>query len=257
MSTANIITLSRLPLLLLLVGLLYLQWAPAALAALALLAVLYLMDWFDGYWARTKNQVTDLGSVLDIAIDRVVENVLWIVFAHLGRTPVWVPILFIIRSFVVDGLRGFALARGYSAFGMMHSSWGRFLVSGRFMRGLYGLAKGLALEECGDPITDPIKLSLPQAVNEDGVIKGRVIEVDLFGNLITNIPASMIPAAPILVLVGDNECMGVGQSYASLNNTAPGAIIGSHGRLEIALKNGSAADFLGAGVGDRVELTVI
>lgn len=144
MSTANIITLSRLPLLLLLVGLLYLQWAPAALADLVLLAVLYLMDWFDGYWARTKNQVTDLGSVLDIAIDRVVENVLWIVFAHLGKVPVWVPILFIIRSFVVDGLRGFALARGYSAFGMMHSPWGRFLVSGRFMRGLYGLAKGLA-----------------------------------------------------------------------------------------------------------------
>lgn len=144
MSTANIITLSRLPLLLLLVGLLYLQWAPAALADLVLLAVLYLMDWFDGYWARTKNQVTDLGSVLDIAIDRVVENVLWIVFAHLGKVPVWVPILFIIRSFVVDGLRGFALTRGYSAFGMMHSPWGRFLVSGRFMRGLYGLAKGLA-----------------------------------------------------------------------------------------------------------------
>ena len=144
MSTANIITLSRLPLLLLLVGLLYLRWAPAALAALALLPALYLMDWFDGYWARTKNQVTDLGSVLDIAIDRVVENVLWIVFAHLGLAPVWVSILFIIRSFVVDGLRGFALARGYSAFGMMHSRWGRFLVSGRFMRGLYGLVKGLA-----------------------------------------------------------------------------------------------------------------
>ena len=144
MSTANIITLSRLPLLLLLVGLLYLDWAPAALAALALLPALYLMDWFDGYWARTRNQITDLGSVLDIAIDRVVENVLWIVFAHLGRVPVWVPILFIVRSFVVDGLRGFALARGYSAFGMMHSRWGRFLVSGRFMRGLYGLAKGLA-----------------------------------------------------------------------------------------------------------------
>jgi CDP-diacylglycerol--glycerol-3-phosphate 3-phosphatidyltransferase len=59
--------------------------------------------------------------------------------------PVWVPILFIIRSFVVDGLRGYALAaRHQSAFGMMHSRWGRFLVAGRFMRGTYGLAKGLA-----------------------------------------------------------------------------------------------------------------
>jgi len=120
-----------------------------------------------------------------------------------------------------------------------------------------GLAKGLELEECGEPISDPVKLALPQAVAEEGVIKGRVIEIDLFGNLITNIPAEMIPDASILVLVANNECMGVGHSYASLNNTAPGAIIGSHGRLEIALRNGSAAEFLGAVVGDKVELTVI
>lgn len=144
MSIANIITLSRVPLLLLLVGLLYLPWGWSILTALVLLPVLFLMDWLDGYVARSKNQVTDLGSVLDIAIDRVVENTLWLAFAHLGRVPIWIPILFIIRSFVIDGLRGYALSRGQSAFGMMHSRWGRFLVSGRFMRGLYGLAKGSA-----------------------------------------------------------------------------------------------------------------
>ncbi len=144
MSTANFITLSRLPLLVLVALLLYAPGGPAAWTALALLPVLYLMDWFDGYWARQKNQVSDLGSVLDIAIDRVVENVLWIVFAHQQRVPVWVPILFITRSFVVDGLRRYGLAKGHSAFGMMRSPAGRFLVAGRFMRGLYGLAKGLA-----------------------------------------------------------------------------------------------------------------
>jgi CDP-diacylglycerol--glycerol-3-phosphate 3-phosphatidyltransferase len=145
MSTANVITLSRVPLLLAVVALLYFPWAWARFTALFLLPVLYLMDWLDGYVARFKDEVTDLGSVLDIAIDRVVENVLWIVFAHQGMVPVWVPILFIIRSFVVDGLRGYALAaRHQSAFGMMHSRWGRFLVAGRFMRGTYGLAKGLA-----------------------------------------------------------------------------------------------------------------
>jgi len=145
MSTANIITLSRLPLLLLVALLLYAPWAWALFTALFLLPILYLMDWFDGYVARYKNQVTDLGSVLDIALDRAVENVLWIVFAHQHKVPVWVPVLFIVRSFVVDGLRSYALAaRGRSAFGMMHSKWGRFLVAGRFMRGLYGLAKGLA-----------------------------------------------------------------------------------------------------------------
>ncbi|MFH1033491.1 MAG: CDP-alcohol phosphatidyltransferase family protein [Pseudomonadota bacterium] len=144
MSTANVITLSRLPLLGLVAILLYAPGGAAAWTALGLLPVLYLMDWFDGFLARHQNQVSDLGGVLDIAIDRVVENVLWIVFAHQQRVPVWVPVLFITRSFVVDGLRGYALAKGYSAFGMMSSPGGRFLVAGRFMRGLYGLAKGLA-----------------------------------------------------------------------------------------------------------------
>lgn len=144
MSTANHITLLRLPLLFAVVALLYLPGAAPPFIALFLLPVLYLMDWLDGYVARTKKQVTDLGSVLDIAMDRVVENVLWITFVHLGLVPLWVGLAFITRSFLVDGLRGFALAKGQSAFGMMHSALGKFMVSGRFMRGLYGLAKGAA-----------------------------------------------------------------------------------------------------------------
>lgn len=144
MSTANLITLLRLPLLILVVILLYLPGATPAFLALFLLPVLYLMDWLDGYVARFRDQVTDLGSVLDIAVDRVVENVLWIVFVHLGAAPLWVGLVFIIRSFLVDGLREFALVKGYSAFGMMSSPLGKFLVAGRFMRGFYGLAKGLA-----------------------------------------------------------------------------------------------------------------
>lgn len=144
MSLANIITLLRAPLLLAIVAMLYVQdfWFPAA--ATALLPILYLMDWFDGYVARMKNQVTDLGSVLDIAIDRVVENALWVVFVDLDLAPLWVAMVFIIRSFVVDGMRGYALSKGKSAFGMMSSPLGRFLVAGRLMRGLYGLVKGAA-----------------------------------------------------------------------------------------------------------------
>lgn len=141
-SHANIITLARLPLLGLVAWLLIEPQAYAAWAALGLLPILFLMDWLDGFYARQRDQVSDLGGVLDIAIDRVVENALWIVFTHLHAVPVWVPLLFIVRSFVVDGLRGYALAKGQSAFGMMHSPLGRLLVAGRFMRGLYGLAKG-------------------------------------------------------------------------------------------------------------------
>jgi CDP-diacylglycerol--glycerol-3-phosphate 3-phosphatidyltransferase len=80
MSLANIITLARLPLLLLLVGLLFVPSFEVRLTGLALLIVLFLMDWFDGYVARLRNEVTELGAVLDIALDRSVENILWITF---------------------------------------------------------------------------------------------------------------------------------------------------------------------------------
>jgi CDP-diacylglycerol--glycerol-3-phosphate 3-phosphatidyltransferase len=143
MPLANLITLARLPLLLIVVGILFIPRFGVRLFGLALLIVLFLMDWFDGYVARLRHEVTELGAVLDIALDRSVENVLWITFMYLGLVPLWVPMVFLIRSFVVDGIRGVALARGKSGFGMMHSRLGRFLVASRFMRALYGLAKGV------------------------------------------------------------------------------------------------------------------
>jgi CDP-diacylglycerol---glycerol-3-phosphate 3-phosphatidyltransferase len=143
MHLANTITLARLPLLLLVVALLFVPVFPARLAGLGLLIILYLMDWFDGYVARLRNEVTELGAVLDVALDRAVENILWITFMYLGLVSLWVPVIFLIRSFVVDGVRGVALTRGKSGFGMMHTSLGRFLVASRFMRAFYGLAKAV------------------------------------------------------------------------------------------------------------------
>jgi CDP-diacylglycerol--glycerol-3-phosphate 3-phosphatidyltransferase len=142
MILANLITLARLPLLVVLLAiLLYASTWHWQLLGLALLALLFLMDWLDGIVARHRRQTTDLGAVLDIALDRTVENVLWIAFMYLGLVSFWVSVIFLVRSFVVDGVRGVALSRGKAGFTMMHSSWGRFLVASRFMRGLYGLAK--------------------------------------------------------------------------------------------------------------------
>ncbi len=143
MPLATLITLARLPLLLLVVGLVFVPIWQLQLLNLGLLIVLFLMDWYDGYVARLRNEVTELGAILDVALDRSVENILWIVFLYLGMVPLWVPIVFLIRSFVVDGIRGVAITQGKSVFGMMHSRLGRFLVASRFMRAFYGLAKAL------------------------------------------------------------------------------------------------------------------
>lgn len=161
MSLANLITLARLPLLLVLVALLFVPSLAAQLFGLGLLIVLFLMDWFDGYVARVRHEVTEMGAVLDVALDRAVENILWITFMYLAMVPLWVPIVFLIRSFIVDGIRGVALAAGKSGFGMMHSPLGRFLVASRFMRAFYGLAKAVVF--CLLYLTHALALKYPGA----------------------------------------------------------------------------------------------
>jgi len=160
MSLANTITLARLPLLLLLVAFLFVPLWQVRLLGLGLLIILYLLDWFDGYVARLRNEVTEMGAVLDIALDRAVENILWITFMYLRMVPLWVPIVFLIRSFIVDGIRGVALAQGKSGFGMMHSPVGRFLVASRFMRAFYGLAKAVVF--CVLYLTQALALENPK-----------------------------------------------------------------------------------------------
>jgi CDP-diacylglycerol---glycerol-3-phosphate 3-phosphatidyltransferase len=160
MSLANIITLSRLPLLFLFLVLLLSPSMAMRIIGFFLLIILFLMDWFDGYVARRRHEVTELGAVLDVALDRAVENILWVVFLSIHLVPLWVPILFLCRSFIVDSLRGVALRQGQSVFGMMHSSWGKFLVASRFMRALYGFAKAWIF--CQLTLTYALSLQYPQ-----------------------------------------------------------------------------------------------
>jgi CDP-diacylglycerol--glycerol-3-phosphate 3-phosphatidyltransferase len=141
---ANLITLARFILLFVLVALAYRPEPLARFLCLPLVVVIFVGDAIDGYVARKRNETSAFGAVFDIAIDRVVENVLWLVLADLDRIPVWVAIVFITRGFLVDSIRSKAGAQGQTPFAMMRSAAGKWLVAGRFMRGFYGAAKGLA-----------------------------------------------------------------------------------------------------------------
>ncbi|MCR4437622.1 MAG: CDP-alcohol phosphatidyltransferase family protein [bacterium] len=144
LSWPNRITLARIGLLFFLAVLVYNQnlWARLAAAALAVLVI--VMDWLDGYLARRLDAATVLGSVLDIAGDRIIEAVLWIVLADLRLVPVWIPIVVVSRDILTDSMRGFALRFGYTAFGkstMMRSRAGRFLTGSPWMRTSYAVLK--------------------------------------------------------------------------------------------------------------------
>jgi len=80
---------------------------------------------------------------------------------------------------------------------------------------------------------------------------GRVLHVDRFGNLITDIRPEDLPPRPRFTLAG-RTVEGVSETYAWARGLA--AIVGSGGCVEFAVPNGHAASVLGLGPGDRVEV---
>jgi len=149
MNVANLITILRFPLLVVVVLLLYFGGTVGQLIGALLIVVLILMDTLDGIVARRRREQTLIGSALDIAADRAVEIVLWVVYAHLGLIPVVIPLVVIIRGALTDSIRNLALQYGQSAHSMMRSPWGRWLVVSRSMRTGYGLAKAVAFTLLG------------------------------------------------------------------------------------------------------------
>ncbi|HYF38462.1 MAG TPA: CDP-alcohol phosphatidyltransferase family protein [Gemmatimonadales bacterium] len=147
---ANWITLSRFPLLLLIVLILYYGSPTAQLAGVVLLFAGLMLDTVDGMVARKTGQTSLFGSVLDIAADRTYELVLWVCFADLGMIPLLIPIIIIARTTLTDALRSIGVGQGTAPFEQHRTSLGRFLVGSTWMRTGYAVSKvvtfcGLAL----------------------------------------------------------------------------------------------------------------
>ncbi len=140
---ANWVTFGRFLLLFVLLGIVYsgLPWLQLINAPLTVLII--SLDAVDGWVARRFGEESLFGATFDIAIDRIVEIVLWVVLAHLEFIGVWVPLLFIMRGNLVDAIRSKGAQSGTAAFDMMESPIGRFLVAGRFMRGFYAVVKAV------------------------------------------------------------------------------------------------------------------
>ena len=147
---ANLITILRFPLLLVIILLLSMASPLARLITVFLLVVLILMDSLDGMVARSRNEVSLMGSVLDIMADRSVELVLWIYYAHLRLVPVAIPIIYVLRGTVVDSLRSVHVSAGTAPFKAMRTRAGKLIVGSPPMRTGYAASKlisfaGLAL----------------------------------------------------------------------------------------------------------------
>lgn len=126
------------------------------------------------------------------------------------------------------------------------------------------LSKDVEFANFGSEITDYARFRMPvPGVIGAGLLKGIVLKVDKFGNLVTNIAPHDVPhlftgdPPPFKIQVGKNEITSMRSSYA---DAAPGelfGILGSMGFLEISTNRGSAAQMLQTGKGADVVVSRI
>jgi len=73
-----------------------------------------LTDWFDGYLARKRNQVTTLGILLDPIADKLLISSAFISLVEMRIAPAWAVVVIIGREFAVSGLRNIASSEGFT-----------------------------------------------------------------------------------------------------------------------------------------------
>ncbi len=111
------------------------------------------------------------------------------------------------------------------------------------------LSLGVRPEAMGPQVSDLVQLKLPGVVVGKKGLRGVVIRVDRFGNLITNIDASTLEeltkkGAPE-VRVGDLAIKGIKRTYGEVPKGEALALLGSGGYLEISVNQGRASDLVG------------
>jgi len=122
------------------------------------------------------------------------------------------------------------------------------------------LAKQVDSHKFGDEIEDYVKFAAPRPKKTgEGSIRGVVLKIDRFGNLITNVTPADVPAlfeasAKFKIKVGSREITEIRKAYAEGAPNEVFGIIGSMGYLEIVANRAAAAQITGAGKGSEVSI---
>ena len=124
------------------------------------------------------------------------------------------------------------------------------------------LSQGVPPDSLGESTDAIVTLSLPTLRPEGNTVRGQVIFADAFGNLVTDITENVLSSMGIS---SEDPAVTIhvkGRAIAGLSRTfhhPPGdglrALLGSHGRLEVVVVNGSAAAALGVKSGEPVMVT--
>lgn len=125
------------------------------------------------------------------------------------------------------------------------------------------LAKGVDPEKFGDRIEDFVRFNAPKPKPVDAqTLRGVVLRVDRFGNLVTNFTPQDVPALfqaeppSFKIVVGKKEITAMRSNYAEGTPNEVFGILGSMGYLELAANRAAAAQILGAGKGAEVNVVL-
>lgn len=123
------------------------------------------------------------------------------------------------------------------------------------------LTRGQAPGTFGRLIRDITTLPAREPVWEGSTLVGRIVYVDHFGNLISNITPSHLTdirrstkRTSVSIRLAGMTIDDVLSCYADGSSAAPRALINSNGQVEVFVKEGSAAMMLKVGRGERIEI---
>lgn len=150
-----------------------------------------------------------------------------------------------------------ALPAGYRAFAITNLRYLREPVSATFHgRDVFApaaahLSLGVAAEELGEPVKELLVFPPLRARRcADGALRGGVVHIDRFGNVVTDARVEDLPAGAFTVELAGRRVPGPVRTYAEAVELA--ALVGSAGYLEVVRPDGSAADELDVHIGDAV-----
>lgn len=120
LNVPNLVTLSRIILIPLLIGLYYLPDSVLSLeakniASTAVFILAAITDWLDGYLARRLNQISAFGAFLDPVADKLIVVGALVVLLHLGRVDALVALIIIGREIAISALREWMAKVGQAA----------------------------------------------------------------------------------------------------------------------------------------------
>jgi len=123
------------------------------------------------------------------------------------------------------------------------------------------LSLGIKPQVFGYEIDLVKKLGFETSVVKEGKLLGKIVHIDTFGNLVSNIDEKIFlrftKGHPSMIWVGKRKIHGLGKGYWEGKSGEPIALFGSSGFLEISIKEENAQKILKTRRGDRVIVSVI